>query len=123
MKKEQMVGSRLPLELLKDLEMIERLEQTDRSTTVRKLLYRAVGEWKVEYFARQYGNGKLSLAKAAEESGVSLWEMVDYARQKKIASQYDLEEWRKDVQTVLRRVGKVTARQRVERQESERQTR
>lgn len=110
MKREQMVGSRLPLDLLKDLEMIERLEQTDRSTTVQKLLYKAVTEWKLEYFTRQYSDGKLSLDKAAQEAGVSLWEMMDYARQEKIASQYDWEEWRKDVQTVLRRVGKATAR-------------
>ncbi len=109
MKREQMVGSRLPQELLKDLEMIERLEQTDRSTTVRKLLYRAVGEWKQEYYARQYGEGKTTLARAAREAGVSLWEMVDYVRQKKIAAQYDLEEFKKDVEAVLRRTGSTRA--------------
>jgi len=104
-----MVGSRLPEDLLKDLEMIEKLEQTDRSTTVRKLLYRAVGQWKREYYAKQYGEGKISLPKAAEHAGVSLWEMMDYTRQKKIAAQYDLEDFRKDVQSVLRRAGKATA--------------
>jgi predicted HTH domain antitoxin len=113
MKREQMVGSRLPEELLKDLEMIEKLEQTDRSTAVRKLLYRAVGEWKREYYAKQYGEGKISLAKAAEQAGVSLWEMMDYTRQKKIVAQYDLEDFRKDVQTVLRRAGKATAKESV----------
>lgn len=107
MKKEQIVGSRLPEELLKDLETIERLEQTDRSTTVRKLLHRAVGEWKREYYARQYGEGKMTLARAAAEAGVSLWEMMDYVRQKKIAAQYDLEEFRKDVEAVLGRAGSV----------------
>ena len=107
MKKEQMVGSRLPQELLKDLEMIERLEQTNRSTTVRKLLHRAVGEWKREYYARQYGEGKMTLARAAVEAGVSLWEMMDYVRQRKIAAQYDLEEFRKDVEAVLGRAGSV----------------
>jgi predicted HTH domain antitoxin len=106
-KKEQIVGSRLPEELLKDLETIERLEQTDRSTTVRKLLHRAVGEWKREYYARQYGEGKMTLARAAAEAGVSLWEMMDYVRQKKIAAQYDLEEFRKDVEAVLGRAGSV----------------
>lgn len=105
MKREQMVGSRLPLDLLKDPEMIEELEQTDRSTTVRKLLHRAVGDWKREYYARQYGEGNMTLAGAAREAGISLWEMVDYVRQRKIASQYDLEELKKDVETVLRRTG------------------
>lgn len=105
MKKEQMVGTRLPLELLRDLEKIEKAEQADRSTTVRKLLYRAIGEWKVDYYAREYGEGKITLARAAREAGVSLWEMMDYVRQKKIASQYDIEELQKDLATVCGRAG------------------
>ena len=105
MRREQMVGSRLPHDLLKDLEMIEKLEQTDRSTTVRKLLHRAVGDWKREYYARQYAEGRMTLARAAREAEVSLWEMIDYVRQRKIAAQYDLEEIKKDVATVLRRIG------------------
>src|SRR3972149_3608776 len=104
MRREQMVGSRLPHDLLKDLEMIEKLEQTDRSTTVRKLLHRAVGDWKREYYARQYAEGRMTLARAAREAEVSLWEMIDYVRQRKIAAQYDLEEIKKDVATVLRRI-------------------
>ena len=78
MRKEQMVGSRLPLALVQDLEMIERVEQTDRSTAVRKLLHRAVGDWKREYYARQYGGGCMTLARAARDAGVSLWEMMSY---------------------------------------------
>ena len=106
MKKERMVGSRLPGDLLRDLETIERVEQTDRSTAVRKLLYRAVSEWKKEHHARQYGDGKMTLARAAREAGVSLWEMMEYVRRRKIAAQYDLEDLRKDLATVLRRAQK-----------------
>ena len=46
MKKEQMVGTRLPLELVSELELIEDVEQSDRSTTVRRLLSKAVRQWK-----------------------------------------------------------------------------
>ena len=49
MRKEQMVGTRLPQDLVRELERIERTEQSDRSTTVRKLLARAIGEWKLEH--------------------------------------------------------------------------
>lgn len=100
MKKEQMVGTRLPLALLRDLEMIEEVELEDRSTTVRRLLSRAIREWKLEHYARQYGERKVSLARAAREAGVSIWEMLDYVRQRKIAAQYDLDDLRKDVQTL-----------------------
>jgi predicted HTH domain antitoxin len=101
MKKDQMVGSRLPHELLKDLEMIEKLEQTDRSTMVRRLLHQAVSEWKREYYAGQYGQGRMTLARAAREAGLSLWEMTDCVRQKRIAAQYDLDDFKKDAKAVL----------------------
>jgi predicted HTH domain antitoxin len=100
-----MVGSRLPVGLVQDLEMIERIEQTDRSTAVRKLLHRAVGDWKREYYARQYGDGCMTLARAARDAGVSLWEMMSYVRQRRIAAQYDLDDLRNDMETVLQRTG------------------
>ena len=109
MRKEHMVGSRLPVELLEDLEMIERVEQTDRSTAVRKLLHRAIGEWKREYYARQYGEGRMTLARAAKDANVSLWEMMSYVRQRKIAAQYDADDLRQDMATALQRSGAVRA--------------
>jgi len=107
MRKEHMVGSRLPVELVEDLAMIEKVEQTDRSTAVRKLLHRAVGDWKREYYARQYGDGCMTLARAAKDANVSLWEMMNYVRQRKIAAQYDLDDLRKDMATALQRTGTV----------------
>lgn len=89
MKNEQMVGTRVPSGLLRDLETIESAEQADRSTTVRKLLVRAIRDWKLEHFARAYGNGQVTLARAAESAGVSLWEMVSFVQTRKIPSQYD----------------------------------
>ena len=68
MKQEQMVGARLPSRLVRELEFIEEVEQSDRSTTVRWLLARAVHERKFEY----------------------------YARARKVPAQYDLEDLRRD---------------------------
>lgn len=104
MKKEQMVGSRLSQELVADLEFIEQEEQSDRSTTVRKLLSRAVAVWKRDHFARQYGEGKMTLARAAQDAGVSLWEMMDYVRERKVPAQYDLADLEHDLAEVERTV-------------------
>lgn len=100
MKKEQMVGARLPLELVGGLKLIEDVEQSDRSTTVRRLLSKAVRQWKLDHYVRLYGDGKLTLARAARDAGVSLWEMMDYARTVKMAAQYDLEDLQQDVGTI-----------------------
>ncbi|MDP2919117.1 MAG: UPF0175 family protein [Dehalococcoidia bacterium] len=64
---------------------------------------RALKEWKMEYYAQAYGQNKMTLAKAAEEAGVSLWEMMEYARQKKIPAQYNLDDLEHDHKTVSRR--------------------
>ncbi len=104
--KEQMVGSRLPENLIKDLELIESVEQTDRSTTIRKLLAKATREWKLQHFATQYAQGKASTSKAAADAGVSVWEMLEYLKQKKVPAQYDVEEFEQDLKAVAARVPK-----------------
>ena len=105
-KKEQMVGTRLPKPLIDDIERIEQIEQIDRSSAVRKLLYHAVEAWKLEHYAQNYGQGKISLARAAEESGVSVWEMMEYVRQKKIPAQYSLEDLEHDLKLISKRLDK-----------------
>ena len=100
MRKEQMVGTRLPDTVVRDLEAIEEAEQSDRSTTVRKLLSRAIQDWKLDHFSRLYGSGKLTLARAAREAGVSLWEMMAYVKSKKITAQYELEDFQRDLKTI-----------------------
>jgi predicted HTH domain antitoxin len=101
MKKERMVGTRLPDTVVRDLEAIEQVEQADRSTTVRKLLSRAIQGWKLDHYARLYGSGKLTLARAAREAQVSLWEMMDYVKTKKITAQYELEDFQHDLKIIL----------------------
>jgi len=106
MKNEQMVGTRVPAGLVRDLQIIENAEQSDRSATIRRLLVRAVGEWKLEHYARRYGQGQLTLARAAEAAGVTLWEMTAYVQSNKIAAQYDADDLRSDLLRVKARLGK-----------------
>ncbi|MBM3175866.1 MAG: hypothetical protein FJZ93_09145 [Chloroflexi bacterium] len=105
-KKEQMVGTRLPGSLIADLEKIERIEQSDRSSTLRKLLYRAVKDWKLEHYAQEYGRGKMTLARAAEEAEVSIWEMMEHVREKKIPAQYSADDLEHDLKVIYRKSGK-----------------
>ena len=95
-----MVGTRLPSELIRELAFIEEVEQSDRSTTVRRLLSKAIQQWKLEHYVRLYGDGKLTLARVAHDAGVSLWEMMDYARARKVPAQYDLKELQRDLGTI-----------------------
>jgi predicted HTH domain antitoxin len=106
MKKEELVAARLPEALISDIKRIEAVEQADRSTVLRKLLVKAIREWKMEYAARQYAENKLTLERAAMDANVSVREMMEYLKQKKIPLQYDLEDLEEDMKAFYRRLGK-----------------
>lgn len=104
MRKEEMVAARLPESLVSDIKRIEELEQTDRSTVLRKLLYKAVAEWKKEYAAKLYSEGRITLERAAMEAGISVREMMEYLKHKKIPAQYDLEDLEEDMKNFYKRM-------------------
>ena len=106
MKKEEMVAARLPEALVSDIKKIEDVEQTDRSTVVRKLLDKAVADWKKEYAAKRYADGSITLERAAMDACISVREMMDYLKQKKTVSQYDIEDLEEDMTNFYKRLEK-----------------
>ena len=102
-KKEELVAARLPEDLVNALRKIEEVEQVDRSTTVRKLLSRAVAEWRRDYAARLYAERKVTLERSASEAGVSVREMMEYLRAKKVPGQYELSDLEEDMARFYRK--------------------
>jgi len=99
-------GARLPESLMEEIRRIEDVEQSDRSTAVRKLLRRAITEWKKEYAAKLYAEGRLTLERAAMDSGVSVREMMEYLKQRKIPAQYDVEDFEQDMKRFYQRMSR-----------------
>jgi predicted HTH domain antitoxin len=102
-KKEELVAARLPEDLVNALRKIEEVEQVDRSTTVRKLLSRAVAEWRRDYAAQLYAERKVTLERAASEAGISVREMMEYLRAKKVPGQYELSDLEEDMARFYRK--------------------
>ncbi len=71
------VAARVPPELERVIAQVARIEGVDRSTALRKLVERGVQEWRRERALELLRKGEVSLWKASEIAGVSLWEMVD----------------------------------------------
>jgi len=101
-----LVATRLPRSLVSDLKKIENAEQSDRSTVLRKLLYKAVMDWKKEYAARLYADGKVTLERAAMDSEISVREMMEYLKARKIPAQYDVEDLEDDMKQFYKRMGR-----------------
>ncbi len=105
-RKEELIASRVPAELVADLKKLEEAEHIDRSTAVRKLLYSGLREWKLGYAARLYQDNRVTLWRAAEEAGVPVREMMEYFRQKRVPMQYDMEDFERDLRGIYARLEK-----------------
>jgi len=98
----EIVSTRITGNMAKDLEEIEREEKSDRATVVRKLLAKAITDWKLEKALMLYHDGKVTLRKAAKIADVSLWEMMEIVKERKVPIQYDYEDFRADFEAALK---------------------
>ena len=86
----------------KDIKMIEKEEKLDRSAVVRRLLSRAVRDWKIEKALKLYQEKKITMGKVAEISGISLRDALAIASSKGIAFQYSVKELEEDFKEALK---------------------
>ena len=95
------ISVRLGKSLLKDLSVIEKNWQADRSEAVRRLLARAVSSWKVQNVLEKLREHKISIGKAAEECQISLWEMFDIVKENDINwTAYSKEDLERDIKVL-----------------------
>ena len=91
------ITTRVPDELAKEVERIAQTESLDKSTTIKRLLIQAVQTWKIDYALKLYQDGKISIGKAAETAGISLWELLDTIVKRKIPLQISKEDLEDDL--------------------------
>lgn len=95
------ITTRVPEDLAKEVERIAEAEALDKSTTIKRLLIQAVRAWKMDYALRLYQEGRVSMGKAAEITGVSLWEFIDIMVKRKIPLQTSRENLEEDLKAAL----------------------
>lgn len=78
------LGARVPEEIEQHLAEFMKLEGVDKSTAVRKILERGISEWRRERALKLLGEGKVTFARAAELADISLWELVEFVRERKV---------------------------------------
>lgn len=99
------VTARLSRDTLRELEILAEKMKVDRSELIRRLLDAALREKRIEEAVRALREGRVTLWKAAEMAGLSLREMMELARDKKIPVSYTLEDLRRDMEYVRRETG------------------
>ncbi|MBI2631422.1 UPF0175 family protein [Candidatus Pacearchaeota archaeon] len=94
------ITTRLPDEYVNGLKEIEKKENLDTSSVVRRLLAFAIAEWKKNYAIEQYKSGEFSFGQTAKFAGISVWDLPLLLKQKGIHLNYDLEELKNDLKTI-----------------------
>ena len=93
----KVITARIEDKYFEDLEMIEKEEQTERAEVMRKLLAKAIKEWKIKKALELLKERKATFRKAAELADVSYVEMMDLASKADIDSGYSLKDLKKDL--------------------------
>lgn len=84
------VAARVSKEMSDLITEISTEEKVDRSTVVRRLLDMGVRDWRIQTALDRYGQGSITLLKAAEVAGVSIYEMIGILEERRIPYRYDI---------------------------------
>ena len=106
MKTEQ-VNLRLEADLIAALEAAARDESLDRGTMIRKLLIRGLSRRRLNRAMEQYQLGEISIGRAAEEAGVTHYDIMEEAERRGIAHPLDLAEVEEMLASLPRRSPRV----------------
>lgn len=80
----KVVTAQLKDEIVRELDEFMRVNGIDRSTAIRTLLERGLNQWKIERAVSEYTKGTISLMKASELAGLSLWEFLDELQERDV---------------------------------------
>ncbi len=93
------VSTRIPEDIEKELQWYAEKEKLGVTIALRKILEKGIKEVKLEYALELYKKGKISLMKTGELAGISLWEILEIVRERKIPMRYTIEDAEKDLET------------------------
>lgn len=94
----KVVTARIEDEYFEGLKEIEKDEQTERAEVVRKLLAKAIKDWKLKRALDLLRERKVTIRKAAALAGISYLGMFDLMSKSDIDIGYTLKDLRKDLE-------------------------
>ena len=95
------VSVRLPRDKVKLVEKIAREEKVDKSTILERAIESYIHEWLLRKALDLYSSGQVTLSRAAEIAGITIWEMMDELAKRRISAQYDVEDLEEDLKNLI----------------------
>ncbi|MBD3255484.1 MAG: hypothetical protein GF383_10345 [Candidatus Lokiarchaeota archaeon] len=97
----------LPDDLKEEIDKLREIHKEDQSSYIRKLLWKSIAQEKLDYALNEYLKDKVSLGRAAELAGISIWEMLDELKKRNITLRYKLSEAELEIEKILKKYGKI----------------
>ncbi|HYY48342.1 MAG TPA: UPF0175 family protein [Thermoplasmata archaeon] len=98
----QTVSVRLSRERLQEIDRIAERLKTDRSEALRRFIERGLREARIDEALDALRKEKVSVGRAAELAGVTLYEMLDLVRSSHIPSGYGPDDLERDLRELGR---------------------
>ena len=93
----------LPDDLKVEIDKLRELYKEDQSSIIRKLLWKSIAQEKLEYALKEYLSDKISMGKAAEIAGISIWDMLDELKRRNITLNYKPSEAELEIERILQK--------------------
>ncbi len=93
----QTVSVRISEETLAEVDRLADRLKTDRSEALRRFLERGLREARLDVALELLRESRVSMGRAAELAGVTLYEMLDLARQRGVPSGYGPQDLERDL--------------------------
>ena len=97
----------IPDDLKKEIDKLKEIHKEEQSSYIRKLLWKSVAQEKLDYAINQYLKDKISLGKASEIAGISIWEILDELHKRNITLKYKVSEAELEIEKILKKYTKV----------------
>src|SRR3989344_6937106 len=91
--KTELVSARFETKDTEFLGEVARDEKTDKTTALKKIFSLGARQYRLEKAVRDYQAGRIGVGKAAENAGMSLWEMMEELKERNIANPLGEEEF------------------------------
>jgi predicted HTH domain antitoxin len=92
-------------ETLETLDLLAQWQSLSRAQVIQRLLRESARQARIEYVAGLYGRGEVTLERAAEMAGVTIYDMMAHVRTRGVMPPGDLTELRLDIASMLLRLG------------------
>jgi len=93
----------IPNEMKDEIDKLKEVYKEDQSSLIRRLLWKSIKQEKLELALKDYIEDKISLGKAAELANLSIWEIIDELKKRKITFNYKLSEAQLEIERLLKK--------------------